>query len=191
MNISEEKRFLYTMMTDTMAERRKLTEIYYDLKKRLDELNSFERMGLDEIPIKEYIEGLNRRNTSNAVENIRKVAEHSIQRVEKEAEEKINPPEVPLIPKAEIELEKEKISKNKPSRTTGTVSVDKAAGMIAHVLKEHGIPMTVANLYEAVNAMSDIPITRNNFRNNMLPRSMKVNRNIDNISRGYYQYLSK
>lgn len=189
MNISEEKEYIYKMMHNMLAERRKLTDLSLELKKRLDVLIELETKGMEEISVKDLVGAYNSRETQRMVENIQKVTDSAVERVREEAEDRIHPPKKEIIPKRDIELEKEKVSKSSVRR--GGMTTDKAAGMIAHVLKEHGVPMTVADLYEKVNEMSDVPITRANFRNNLLPRSRRVNKNIDNVSRGYYQYLRK
>lgn len=191
MKISEEKKYLYDMMSEITTERRRLTDMYFDIKKRLDELIMLETKGLDEIPIESLVSLHNDRETNRMKENIQKFADHAIHKVEKEHEEIVNPTPPEIIPKREIELAKERESKKSVGRKRTQLSIDRVSSLIAQSLKENGSPMRVADLYERVCELSEQPITRNNFRNNILPRAMKINKNIDNVQRGYYQYLFK
>lgn len=186
MNISEEKRYIYSMMNTITDERRELTKIYYDLKTRLSELDKLQREGLDELSIEGRVDLHNSRKLALMSSNIRREAEHTIKKIEREIAPE---PEVAVtIPKAEIEIEKEKVSRR---HVTTVLTSERAAGIIAHILKESEIPMAVKDLFDAFNEKLDVPVTRNNFRNNILPRAAKRNRNIDNISRGFYQYLKR
>lgn len=189
MNISDEKTFIYSMMRDITEERRELTKIYYDLKSRLDELNRLEIRGLADTPIKGIVDLHNEKDALRVISNIKREAEHSIKKIEQEAELKINPPEKTVIPKAEIEIEKEKV--NKKTGRNSRISLDEYAGVIAHILKESEVPIAIKDLFDAVNERLNGAVTRNNFNNNILPRSMKKNKNISKASRGYYQYLNK
>lgn len=191
MKISEEKKYLYEMMSDITTERRRLTDMYFDIKKRLDELILLETKGLEDIPIGSLVSLHNSRETDRMKENIQKFADQAIQKVEKEHEEIVNPTKPEIIPKKEIELSKEREAKKTTGSRRVQLSSDKVAGLIAQALKENGAPMKVADLYERVCELSEYPIARNNFRNNILPRAMKINKNIDNVQRGYYQYLFK
>lgn len=188
MKISEEKKYLYEMMTDITTERRKLTDMYFDIKKRLDELILLETKGLEDIPIESLVSLHNSRETDRMKKNIQKFANQAIQTVEKEHEEIVNPTKPEIIPKKEIELSKERET-NKLSGGSGRkLSSERVASLIAQALKENGVPMKVADLYDRVCELSELPISRNNFRNNILPRAMKINPKIDNVQRGYYQY---
>jgi hypothetical protein len=189
LDISEEKKYIYEMMSDSIAEKRQLTNIILGFKSRLDELNSLELRGLESMSVKGYVDLHNARDAKRMITNIEREAQHTIKEIEKEAELKANPIEKEIIPKVEIEIEKEKEAKQ--TKRHGTMSLDNYAGIIAHILKEKGIPMKSKDLYELVNAQLDSPITRNNFSNNVLPRSAKVNGRINNVSHGYWQYLNK
>lgn len=189
MDISKEKEYLYEMMRDITNERRKLSDMFYELKVRLDEIIKLETKGIDSVPTKGIVDLHNARDAKRMISNIERQSAHEIKKIEKEAELKANPIEKTVIPKVEIEIEKEKESKQNKSRKGG-LSVDKAAGIIAHILKEKGVPMKSKDLYELVNKQLDSPITRSNFSNNVLPRSSKVNSKINNVSHGYWQYLN-
>lgn len=187
MNISEEKTYLYEMMRNVTEERRELTKIYYELKSRLDDLIMLETRGLEETPIKGIVDLHNARDVQRVASNLRRETENTIGRIEREAEIKGTPLEKTVIPKVEIDIEKEKEAKK--TRKNSGLTIDKAAGIIAHTLKEYGAPIKAKELYELVNAQLEVPITRSNFSNNVLPRSSKVNKRINNVSRGFWQYL--
>lgn len=191
MNISDEKKYLYEMMREITTERRRLTDMFYELKPRLDELIRLETKGLDRVPIKGIVDLHNAQDASRQISNIQRQADHAIQAVKQEAEIKFNPVEKEIIPKAEIEIEKEKEVKQTQSRRGKGMSLDKAAGVIAHILKDKGIPLKAKDLHELVNEQVDTPIELGNFTKNTLPRSSKLNPRINNVSRGYWQYLNK
>ena len=175
------------MIADLIADRRRTTDLIHDLKSRLNELILLEVRGLEDTPIAGIVDLHNERNAQLMINNIERQAATAIKKIEKEAELTSSPPEKTGIPKAEIEAEKEKVVKK--TRRSG-LSVDKAAGIIAHILKEKGIPMKSKDLYELVNEQLESPITRANFSNNVLPRSARINSKINNVSHGYWQYLN-
>lgn len=191
LNISDEKKYLYELMKEITTERRKLTDMYSGLKERLDEISKLEKLGLDEIPIQTIIDFNNSKNAKRRIANIERHTGHTIKKIENEAELKANPAEREIIPKVEIEIEKEKVSKQSPTRKSKGMPLDKAAGVIAHILKEKGIPLKAKDLHALVNEQVDAPIELGNFTKNTLPRSSKLNPRINNVSRGYWQYLNK
>lgn len=87
MVIDEEKRYLYEQMTLVMQERRVLTDVYFELKKRMDELNRLESRGLDELSIKGYVD-LHRENTVNRpTANILREMKHTADKVQNVSEQ--------------------------------------------------------------------------------------------------------
>lgn len=102
MNISEEKRYIYEQMADISAERRRLTDIYYSLRERLDELFKLEAQGLEESSVTGYmdLERARERELANAAVQ-REMAEAKA-RVEQEIEEA----------KKKFQLEMQKLSQN-------------------------------------------------------------------------------
>lgn len=87
MNINEEKAFVYSMMKEVTEERRRLTDIYYDLKKRLDDLDRLEHRGVDELSLQGMIDLHNAKTTALAVANIQRESMRAIERVQ----EKVTP----------------------------------------------------------------------------------------------------
>lgn len=87
MVIDEEKRYLYEQMTLVMQERRVLTDVYFELKKRMDELNRLESRGLDELSVKGYVD-LHRENTVNRpVANVLREMKHTENKAKHVAEQ--------------------------------------------------------------------------------------------------------
>lgn len=188
MNTAEEKVYLYEMMKNITEERRELTKIYYELKSRLDHLIMLETRGLENTAIKGVVDLHNQRDLNRMKTNIEREAVHAIRKIEEEIENKTVSLEENMVTEEKIEEEKEKDAK-KNKRGRG-LSVDKAAGVIAHVLKEQGTPIKTKDLFELVNAQLEVPIAKKNFSNNVLPRSAKINKRINNVSRGFWQYLN-
>jgi len=179
MNISEEKEHLYSMMREITEERRRLTEIYFSLKQRLDSLNTLEVRGLEDLSIKGYVDLFNNRDRKQVTTNLEREMNAVKEKAEKE-EEKIDY----KIPKKEIEIERDK----RPKRSA-YLNLDKVMGTISYVLKNSDVPMSLKDLHSNVQKESDMEIKINNFRNNILPRAIQKNKNIQRATRGYYQYV--
>jgi hypothetical protein len=187
MNLEEEKAVIYSMMQDITQERRKLTDMYLDLQARANEINRLQALGLDEVGVATHIKAHNTMQVKQIKENIERESSNAITRLQNNLNIIEKPKEVEqksVIPKIEIEREKDKLPKK-----ASQLSIDKLAGGIASVLKSYGSPMSVKDLHEKLQAELDIEITTNNFRNNVLPRSCKKNSNIQRAMRGYYQYV--
>lgn len=192
MNIDEEKTYIYTMMKEITEERRRLTDIYYSLKKRLETLYDLEQRGLDNLSIKGLVDlsnEYNKRQNEIAIYNIERETKHIINEI-KNANLN-NPEEVKedqnaikeAIPKHEIEKEKDKEPKRK-----GYLNVDKVIDCIVSVLKEAGTPMAIKALHQKVCEQLGRDIKSHNFRANLLPKAMQRNNKIQRVTRGYYQY---
>lgn len=193
MNIDEEKTYIYSMMREITEERRRLTDIYYSLKNRLDSLHQLEQMGLEKLSIKGYIDLYNQYSKNQnqiAIANIERETKHVINELsknnlnnpEQEKEEQDLVKEV-IIPKSEIEIEKDK-----EPRKRSHLNLDKVTDVIISVLKEAGVPMPMQALYEKVCEKLNRDINPHNFRANIMPRAMQKNNKIQRVMRGYYQY---
>lgn len=181
MDIQKEKTYIYEMMKEITQERRRLTDIYYGLKERLDFLFQQEQKGLETLSLKGYTDLFNQIQKEIAVTNIQREANHVIKQMETPLEENKS-----IIPKQEIEKEKDIVYKKE--KRTGLLNIDKATNLIAIALKDVGSPITLQNLYERVNALSEIEITKKNFQNNIIRRAMIKNNKIENPTKGFYQY---
>jgi len=83
LNISEEKKYIYDMMRTVVDERRTLTDIYFSLKERLNDLDELERKGLSDLSIKGYVDLQNERNQTLMLENTQRELAHLKQKLEK------------------------------------------------------------------------------------------------------------
>lgn len=88
-----------------------------------------------------------------------------------------------IIPKIEIEKEKDKLPKK-----SSTLDSDKVTGYIVTVLKKAGKPLSARDIHAKVNDMSEYEIKKANFTSNLLPRAVKKNKRIEKATFGYYQY---
>lgn len=84
LNINEEKAFVYSMMKEITEERRRLTDIYYDMKKRLDDLDRLEIKGVEELSLQGMIELHDARKTALAVANIQRESLRAIEKVQQD-----------------------------------------------------------------------------------------------------------
>lgn len=184
MNINEEKQYLYSMMSDVTQERRKLTDIYHSLKERLDELNTLEIKGLEELSLSGYVDLHNKRSKEVKIANISREMNRAIDVVE----ESFNPKVEEVIPKYEIDIDKEIEHKEKPVVKSGQFNLDKAVGVVAMILKESGKPMKAKNIYKEICETTNYNVSLSNFTNNILPKICKKNKKVNRAMRGYYQY---
>lgn len=173
-------------MREITQERRKLTEIYFSLKERLDDLNKLEQKGLSELSLKGYLDLYNLREKEVAVTNVERETKHVIDKLNKESE-------VPdKIDKQNVEVEKDKYYKQTTTKTKRSpyLHTDKIIGFIASVLKESPVPIGAKDIHKHVEERMEMEIGINNFRNNIMPRAIKKNKNIQRASHGFYQYVN-
>ena len=196
MIISDEKKHLYSLMDDITKERRKLTEIYYGLKDRLDELNKLETKGLNELSLDGYIDLHNQRNREAMVNNISREYKSVVDKIKKEGEEVEEREET--IPRHEIAesiardnrnkvYSKVNNSKKKPNKNDN-VSYDKVSKIIISILKEYGRPVSINDIHIKLNELSDKEVSIKNLRNNIIFRLSKENPRVERPMRGFYQY---
>lgn len=193
MKVSEEKRYIYEMMREITTERRRLTDIYYDLKKRLDELNSLEIRGLEDLSLKGYVDLHSHRNREVCVENIKRESERAIRRVLDSSNE-IEEKSVSIIPQDEIDRAKEidslgKVKMSKEKRKSTQLSLKEIVPAIEEALRESGIPLSIDDIRIEVEKILGKEINKGNFQRNILPRATKQSDRIKRATRGYYQYV--
>lgn len=186
-NIDEEKTYIYSLMRSISEERRKLTDIYYDLKKRLDTLHDLEQRGLENLSLKGYIDLSNEFNKSQsqtAITNIKREVEYVINNIENDnlVEEQENVSKTVI---SNIEIQKEK---DKDSRGKGYMNIDKVITIITSILKEAGQPLSLKEIHEKTCEQLNREVKFSNLRNNIMPRAVKKSVNITKAQRGYYQY---
>ncbi|QPK89711.1 hypothetical protein IEN91_04480 [Bacillus velezensis] len=178
MEISKEKEHIYTLMRDITEERRKLTEMYYDLKMRLDELNKLEKKELiSDIPLEGYVQLFNDQR------RIEEVSGKKVTPYKKEVERLVEEPKS-VIPKKDIEnaRDEENVKRNT------YLNVDKVVGEISHILKKSTTMISTRDLHEKVQESLEVSIGFHNFRNNILPKARKKNPRISQATRGFYEY---
>lgn len=184
MNIGEEKKYVYSMMSSVTEERRRLTDIYYGLKDRLDELNKLESRGLDSLDVKGYVDLHNENNKAIMVENIKRETKKVIDEISSEKKEE---KEETLKDKVKKEVVMDSLRRPRENQ----ISIERVISVITTILREYGLPMSTSNLYERVNEKFDGAIKEKNFRNNMLYRIGKMDNNIERVGRGFYQFVNK
>ena len=191
MNISQEKEHLYLMMRDITSERRKLTDMYYGLKERLDELHKLESRGLEDMAVNGYIDMFNKVQKEIAVTNVRRESENIIKNIEKESEQMLSASckdGEDTVFKKEIEEDKETFKSKKTNKKY--INSDKIIGVVASTLKEKGIPMGMKDIYDSIMKNERVDMTMANFRNNIMPKVLEKNKNVQRAMRGFYQYKS-
>lgn len=206
--ISEEKKYLYKMMRDIVAERRKLTDTYYDLKKRLDVLTEMEEKGLESLSVQGYadshnIEKENERIRKNVERESLKIVEslyrNHLSKIQSDSndtakqeqrdfvsDELKKQPEKADNTKFKKEIEKEKATK--PFKKT-RYSLEKMESLLVDILKSADSPMKTSELYDAMyDRLNGRFYTKSAFQKNILYRIKKNNDKIVNPTFGYYEY---
>lgn len=174
MNISEEKRYLYDMMKEVTEERRKLTEMYYGLKERLDFLHEQEQKGLEDLSLKGYVDLANETKKQIAVTNIQRETENLVKKIESN-----NIEESRLTSKINEEILNSPIKKY--------TSTESKITKILEILKDSDIPIHIKEIYNKLN--EDFPEIKYKYlTNNLILDALKKYPRIQRVSRGYYQY---
>ena len=181
MNIQEEKLFIYSMMKETTEERRKLTDIYYGLKERLDFLNNLEQRGIEDLSLKGYADLHNQTYKEAVINNIKRESEHQIQKIENH--HIIEESEKSVIPKEEVA---EAVHKENKKRR-GIFSADKLQSTTITVLRDAGVPLKLEELLNRVSIVLDSKINKSTFQNNVITKLLEKNK-VDRPMRGFYQY---
>lgn len=203
MNISEEKRFVYEMMRTVMDERRTLTDIYFSLKKKLDDLEEIEKRGLDSLSLKGYVDMHNEREHLTMLENTRRELAHITQKLENKKDEKeISQPSV--IPSHVIAEQKfrdnNKIIKNKPAASERKSSrapkrperTKRIQEMVIEEMKNNkDKPFNAGEMHELLlyrQEFRDFECELKEFRGNMFFRAVNSDPDIIKAGTGKYKY---
>lgn len=185
MNVTEEKEHIYSLMRDMTEERRKLTDMYYSLKTRLDDLNKFEQKGLEDLDLKGYVDLHNNNNRDTIVRNVERESKNVINKVNKESEELKEKEEHEKEPKFKKEIDNQKDSIKTPKKRK---SIEYYISVVSEVLKEHGAPMSLSDLHKEVNRKTEADVSPKNFSTNIMYRINKKSTKIERVAMGYYQY---
>lgn len=179
MNVSEEKFYIYQMLRDITKERRQLVDMYYDLKKRLDFLNSLEERGIEDLSLTGYVDLYNQTQKETAVTNIQREADYIVNKIKNEIEENEAANES-IIPKEEIQRAIEKENKNK------RISREKLNSTITTILKDAGAPIKLTELLKRINFVLNTNLKGAYLSNKVLPELIEKSK-INKPMRGYYQ----
>jgi hypothetical protein len=179
MNIQAEKVYIYDMLRDITKERRKLVDMYYDLKQRLDFLNSIEERGIEDLSIKGYVDLHNQNAKEAAVNNLKRETEHQIEKIEKSYI--IEESEKSVIPEEEIVKEKLKVRRGRLSR-------EKVESTIKLVLKDAGVPLQLGEIINRASAILDAKVSKTNLQAHIIPELLEQDERFTRPMRGYYQY---
>lgn len=205
MNISDEKKYIYDMMRTVVEERRILTDIYFSLKERLNDLDELERKGLSDLSIKGYVDLQNERNQTQMLENTQRELAHLKQKLE--TEKNVSKPEISSISSFTISEQQyrdnNRIIKNtkKKSQETKQTKTRRPKGttkrvheMIFKELKERkDRAFNASDMYDILLAdqfFRDLNFDMADFRSNMFFRVISRNPDvIKRVSTGTYQYV--
>lgn len=203
MNINEEKEHLYNMMRDITSERRQLTDMYFGLKERLDDLNKLEQRGLKDLSVKGYIDLYNKEEPELVAKNLQREMNHLAHKIM--AEPRQEEEENSIIPKSVISEQRfadsNKIIKTKKTKevkepkesklkikSKKTIPYEKISDAVIEILKEKGTPVKMSDLFILLNVKFDGAIHKGNFQTNVIPRMMEDDSNLEKPYRGFYQY---
>lgn len=173
MNISEEKTHIYGLMKDITEERKRLTDMYYSLKERLDELNSLETRGLDELDVKGYVDLYNENQIVKKSENVRRELE-----------------QLTKAKKEPSKAKKEHDQKNKPSSVPNYTSRETVTSAVLEILKEEGIPVKIDLLRQKVNEKLHHNFKASYFNYVLIKRIVEDCEKLNIPNTGFIQYLS-
>lgn len=203
MNISQEKEYIYKLMREITEERRVLTNLYYDLHKRMADLNKLEETGLTDLSIEGYADLHNKMNKNLIISNQQREAMQIFAESRKEVEEQ-PVQEKPVEEKRIIPLEeidrvkqldkKSKVKVSKPKKRKRIVERKKAVIILKHILLEEGVPVEKKKLYQLFLKHLEVgqqDFTYHNFSYNLLPRVQEIDPNIQIINGNMYQYVSR
>lgn len=204
MDIGEEKRFIYEMMRTIVEERRTLTDIYFSLKKKLDDLEELERRGLNELSLKGYVDLHNEQNLALTLENTKRELAHITEKLHKQKNEDGTESKNTVIPPHVIAEQKfrdnNKIIKNKPaaseSRNKRTSKRPERKKRIQEMILDEmkNNKNTAYNAGEMFDILlrsqefRDFNCELNEFRSNMFFRLVTTTPGIAKIGTGKYAF---
>ena len=211
MNIREEKKYIYDMMRTVVDERRTLTDIYFSLKERLNDLDELERKGLSDLSIKGYVDLQNERNQTLMLENTQRELAHLKQKLENEQAKPVEdapPSPIPAFAIAEQKFrDNNKVVKNTKKRNQDTKSAPKKKKrpkgsttrvhqMIFNELKERkDSSFNASEMYDILlrdQFFRDLEFDMADFRSNMFFRVVTKNTDvIQRVGTGRYRYIGK
>lgn len=168
LDIRKEKEYIYRLMNDITDERRKLTDMYFSLRERLNELNKLEERGLTRLSVEGCVELHNNmyHQESNSLPTEKE--ERVLKSTKEYVEENIN----------------KKSMKEKPS-------LEAIESVISSILIRNGKPMRAKDIYNEMLSETNYYITKGNFTSNVLYRIVsKGSSKVKRYKHGYYIHES-
>mgnify|MGYP001948783479 CR=1 FL=1 len=168
MDIKKEKEYIYRLMSDITDERRKLTDMYFSLRERLNELSKLEERGLTKLSVEGCVELHNNmyHQESNSLPTEKE--ERVLKSTKEYVKENIN----------------KKSTKEKPS-------LEAIESVISSILMKNGKPMRAQDIYDKMLSETDYYMTKGNFTSNVLYRIVsKGDSKVKRYKHGYYIHES-
>lgn len=203
MNVVDEKQHVYNIIRQLTEERRliseerlTITQQIGDWKLRLDELQGMEQAGIEELRATGYVELRNRADKLREISNVAAETKKLLDDINTQAEHistrgKIEevPPVENKIPIKDQEEQKDRDTRAYAGKNRGTDELLTYRVLLTSILKAEGMPMKAEKLHERLQAVAEQPITHRRFINSVLYYIVEHNPKIQNVSRGYYQYV--
>lgn len=210
-NIMEERRVLSEQAREIAEDRKKLTELYFMLKDRLERLEELELKGLDNLSIKGYVEMKADYDNDTSLKNIQREIDTLTDKIEKlkkaesETKDRKDSPEQPeekVIPKLEISEAKwrERVNKTLPTNHKKKRRKNRRDNSFIYktIYKEFkerpNKNIDASTMYEILlgyQEFRDMDIPLKEFRSNMFYRTVMANKDtIRKVEKGLYRYIS-
>jgi hypothetical protein len=171
MNHNEEREMYLNLLNKALDERRELSAMINEFRERLNELNRLEKMGLDEIKTRGYVELFQAKQQLAATNELPKP------KVDTVSELRYN----------DVYKEEEKKNKRGSRGTQDGLFGQKGFSMIEYVLKTADKPLSLQEMREAIHKQYGVEIESKRF-NTLLKKARDKNSLIVNAARGVYTY---
>lgn len=146
MNISEEKRYVYEMMKDITNERRLLSEMYMELKKRLSELNSLEERGFTDLDVEGFLDYSKNKSSDLLKNNMQR----ELTRIEEVRGRSVTHVEEKLVPVEAKDVQSLKDYDDRTNKKDQRVDNIKVIDFIASYMRRTNKKMKSADMYKLV-----------------------------------------
>lgn len=168
MNHNEEKEYYLNLLSNALDERRELTVMINEFRERLNELNRLEKMGLDEIKTRGYVE--------------------LFQAKQAQAKE-LPKPTVDTVTELKLEVKQPPAKKvRKGTYEKHGLHGDKGANMIAYVLKEADKPLHLNDILAEIKRVYGVDLPYKQLSSMLQVIKKKGTAPIIKTGRGVYTY---
>jgi hypothetical protein len=211
MNIAEEKEYLYQVMKLMLEERRLISDELLEIRKRINKLNDFQELGINDIPAIDYIslrQSVSEKKyetvktaTKNVHDAFKKTMEFATPKIFREKNEEEEKKDI-IIEESQnkkeekdiwkdISLEKEENSPPVLLKSNSTKkkkpSFERMNTVIVNLLKDCGTPLDTKTIRIHVEESLDYIFSGNAF-SMLMWQVKKENDKINQPARGFYQY---